>query len=170
MIYIDLKQKLIKELESYFGKDQKRIRHAKNVLRFAEKILKQENGDWQIVIAASVLHDVGIKVAEEKYGSSAGHYQEKEGPAIAGNILYKLGFKKEEIEQICEIIAYHHSPGKIKTTNFNILYDADWLVNLKDEVGIDDKIKLEGIIDRVFKTDTGKKIAKKLYLFNKRAI
>lgn len=164
---ITTKQKLIKELEEYFGDDTKRINHAKNVLDFAEELLRQERADWHIVIPASILHDVGIKAAEEKYGSSAGHYQEKEGPQIARRILLKLSFKKEDIEEICQIIAHHHSPGKVNTQNFKVLYDADWLVNLKDEVDIQDKNKLKKIINKVFLTDAGKKLAEKIYLTGK---
>jgi len=164
MISDTLKQKLIKELEDYFGDDKKRINHAKNVMRFAEDLLKQEKGDRHIVIPASILHDIGIKVAEEKYGSSAGRYQEKEGPPIAKAILLKIGFRKEDIGQICEIIAHHHSPGNIHTLNFKLLYDADWLVNLKDGVDIKDRDKLKKLINKVFQTGPGKKLATKLYL------
>lgn len=161
---ITTKQKLIKELEDYFKEDSKRINHAKNVLHFAEELLSQEKADWHIVIPASILHDVGIKVAEEKYGSSAGNYQEKEGPNIAKKILLKLGFKKEDTEEICQIIAHHHSPGIINTQNFKLLYDADWLVNLKDEVDTKDKSKLKTIIDKVFLTQAGKTLAENIYL------
>lgn len=159
-----IKEKLLQELDDYFGEDIKRINHAKNVLHFAEELLRQEKADWHIVIPASILHDVGIKVAEEKYGSNAGHYQEKEGPEIARIILLKVGLKKEDIEEICGIIAHHHSPGIVKTQNFKVLYDADWLVNLKDNVTTKDKVKLKTIIDKVFLTDTGKAMAEKTYI------
>lgn len=161
---ISIREKLIKELEEYFGDDKKRINHARKVLHFAEVLLKKEKGDWHIVIPASILHDIGIKEAEKKYGSAAGHYQEKEGPAIARDILLKLGLKKKDIEEICKIIAHHHSPGKVNTQNFKVLYDADWLVNLKDEVNIKDKEKLEKVINKVFLTDTARELAKKTYV------
>lgn len=161
---ITLKDKLIRELEDYFGNDTKRIGHAKKVMHFAEEILRQEKADWHIVIPASILHDVGIKAAEEKYGSNAGCYQEKEGPEIARKILLKLGLKKEDIEEICTIIACHHSPGKVDTRNFKVLYDADMLVNLKDEAGTQDKPKLEALIAKVFLTATGKNLAQREYL------
>jgi len=161
---VTLKEKLLKELEDYFGNDIKRINHAKNVMHFAEELLKQEKADWHIVIPASILHDVGINVAEEKYGSCVGTYQEKEGPAIARGILLKLGLQKEDIDQICAIIAHHHSPGVIDTHNFKILYDADWLVNLKDGVNTKERSKLEAIINKVFLTLAGKRLAEKIYL------
>lgn len=161
---VTTKEKLLEEMEAYFDSDTKRINHAKNVMRFAEEILKQGQAEWHIVIPASILHDIGIKEAERKYGSSAGHYQEKEGPEIARKILAKLSFKKEHIEEICGIIAHHHSPGKIDTENFKVLYDADWLVNLKGEVDTKDKAKLSGIIEKVFLTEAGKELARKTYL------
>ena len=76
---VTIKDALLKELEEYFGPDTKRINHAKKVLGFAEELLQQEKADWHIVVPASILHDVGIKAAEKKYGSSAGHHQEREG-------------------------------------------------------------------------------------------
>jgi hypothetical protein len=159
-----IKDRLIKELEEYFGPDAKRIKHAKKALGYAEELLKSEKADERIVIPASILHDVGIKIAEKKYGSAAGSYQEIEGPAIAKGILLKTGLSKEDIDEICEIIGNHHSPWKVDTLNFKVLYDADWLVNLKDEYHVDDKEKLSKIIDRVFLTKTGKQLAKHIYL------
>lgn len=161
---ITIKERLVKELEDYFEGDIKRINHAKNVMHFSEELLKQEKADWHIVIPASILHDVGIKVAEAEYGSSAGHLQEKEGPGIARIILLKVGLKKENIDEICEIIAHHHSPGKINTQNFKVLCDADWLVNLKDEIDTKDRTKLQAIIDKIFLTNSGKILAEKIYL------
>jgi HD superfamily phosphohydrolase YqeK len=161
---ITIKQRLMKELEEYFGADEKRINHAKRVMQFAEEIMTQEKADWHIVIPASILHDIGIKESEKKYGSAAGYYQEKEGPDVARRILLKIGFKKEDIDEICEIIAHHHSPGKVKTQNFKVLYDSDWLVNLNDEVGLDNKDKLKRLINKVFLTKSGRDIAEKIYL------
>jgi len=163
-----IKHRLLEELEQYFGNDTKRISHAKNVMYFAEELMKKENADWHIVIPASILHDVGIKIAEQKYNSSAGKYQQEERPVIAKKILLKVGLKKEDIDEICEIIAYHHTPGKIDTLNFKILYDSDRIVNLKDETDISDKAKLEKIIDKVLLTHNGKALAKEIYLKGKR--
>jgi len=159
-----IKNQLIEELEHYFGEDKKRINHAKEVLYYAEKILQEEAAEPFIVIPAAILHDVGIKIAEQKYGSASGHYQEIEGPPIAREMLLKTNLKKEDIDEICKIIGHHHSPGKINTINFKVLYDADWIVNIRDEVEIKDKEKLKKFIDKVFQTRTGKRIAEEKYL------
>ncbi len=82
----------------------------------------------------------------------------------SGIILSELGFEVNQIDEICEIVAHHHSPGKITTANFGILYDADWLVNLSDEFDVKDHKKLGNIIDRVFLTQTGKTLARTVCL------
>ncbi|MDI6784150.1 MAG: HD domain-containing protein, partial [bacterium] len=162
------KNKLLQEMELYFGKETRRIAHAKAVLSFAEQILHNIPYDKSVnplvVIGAAVLHDIGIHVCEQKYGSTAGQLQEKEGPPIARAIMEKLGFEERIITEVCDIIGSHHSPGEINTLNFKVLYDADWLVNLKDEVGIEDRPKLPRMINKVFLTEVGKTVAKKIYL------
>ncbi len=158
------KTALITAMEAYFNTDSKRIKHAHSVTEYAEKLLKSEGGEYIIVIGAAVLHDIGIPAAEEKYGSAAGKYQEIEGPPIARQILTRLGFEPEQTEEICQIIAHHHSPGKINTRNFKILYDADWLVNLRDEYDIRNEKKLINIINKVFLTPSGKTLAREIYL------
>ncbi len=158
------KAALTRAMEAHFKGDAKRINHAHRVTGYAEELLKREGGDYPIVIGASVLHDIGIHHAENKYGSTSGKYQEKEGPPIARRILTSLEFEPNQIQEICEIIAHHHSPGKINTQNFKILYDADWLVNLKNEHDIQDRHKLSNTIEKVFLTRSGKALAREIYL------
>jgi len=128
---------------------------------YAEQIGREESGNLAVILCAAYLHDIGIHEAEKKYGSAKGSYQEKEGPPIAKEILDKLGWREEVVEEVCQIIGNHHSPGKIDTLNFKILIDADWLVNLKDEYDITDKEKLKKLIPKIFLTDTGKKWQKR---------
>ncbi len=164
----EIKNRLVGEMEFYFGKDKRRIGHAKKVLEFAEEILKEvkilDGLNKAVITAAALLHDIGIHACEKKYNSSEGQLQEKEGPPIARHIMEKLNMEEKIIKEVCDIIASHHSPGEIDTLNFKILYDADWLVNLKDEVGREDEVKLRNIIDKVFLTDKGKELAEKAYL------
>ena len=159
-----MRARLIGAMEHYFGRDAKRIKHAHRVLGYAQKILEDEKGNEEVVVAAAVLHDIGIHAAEKKHGSTAGRFQEIEGPPIAENILDKLNFPKEKIGSVLEIIAHHHTPGKIETLDFKILYDADWLVNLGNEHDTLDKERLKKIIEKIFLTETGKILAQKIYL------
>lgn len=160
----EFREALVAEMEAYFGEDTRRIGHAHRVTGYAEELLKREGGDHAVVIAAAVLHDIGIPEAERKYGSAAGHYQEREGPPVARRILDRLEAAPALIEEVCEIIAYHHTPGKVKTQNFSILHDADWLVNLRDEYSFDDPTRLRTIIDRIFETKSGRELAAEAFL------
>lgn len=165
----NIKDSLIKEMESYFGEDIRRINHARRVTAYAEELLQTEGGDYQVVIGAAVLHDIGIHEAERKHGSTSGKYQEMEGPPIARPILEKLGFTSDQVREICDIIGHHHTPGKVNTRNFYILSDADWLVNLGDDFDIRDKEKISKIIEKAFLTANGKALARKIYLENSSA-
>jgi hypothetical protein len=83
---------------------------------------------------------------------------------VAKEILEKLNVQKEMIDEICDIIGHHHSPREEETLNFQILYEADWLVNIEEEGISKDREKVEGLIGKVFRTVTGKQLAEKLYL------
>lgn len=158
-----MQERLIDEMKNVFGGDQKRIDHALAVLRYAEQIHAAEGGDPLVVKAAAILHDIGILQAEQKYGSSAAKYQEVEGPGIAKDIMQKHGMAGELIEHVGRIIGNHHSAKDIDTTEFRIVWDADWLVNFPNHCGELAGEKIRATIATVFKTDKGKEIAVELY-------
>ncbi len=153
-----------KEMESFFGDDARQIAHALEVASHALRIQAVEGGDRDIVTMASLLHDVGIKPATEQFGSGAGHYQEILGPPVAGDILGKLGVDEEKIESVKELVAHHHTPGKITTKEFACLWDADFIVNLREVAPGMASDKLRVLIDGKFMTDEGKRIAGEIFL------
>lgn len=159
-----MRDELIDEMKNVFGDDQKRINHALAVLNYAEQIQAVEGGDPVVIKAAAILHDIGIHQAERKYGSAAGNYQEIEGPSIAENILAKYDLDGKTIDHICRIIANHHSAKNIDTTEFRIIWDADWLVNISDELSGKSRDELAKLINRIFKTKTGHQIAVELFV------
>jgi len=161
---IPLKDRLIVEVREFWGADLKRLAHAMQVSRYAEELVRLEGGDPNVVIAAGLLHDVGIPEALRKYGSAAGPYQEKEGPPIARDILERAGVDPEVIEEICDIIAHHHSPGSEETLSFRILSDADWLLNGKEAFSGLGRNELEEKINRLFFTESGKRKAREIFL------
>lgn len=161
-----IKDKLIGEIERRFGDDRKRIEHALAVLNYADRIQAVEGGDPLVVRAAAVLHDIGINEAERKHGSTAGKYQEVEGPPIAREILSKYDIEPQAVEHVCKIIANHHSAKDIDTTEFRIIWDADWLVNIPADFPDAGQEKLKDIIEKTFKTQEGRKTAERLFLEN----
>jgi hypothetical protein len=163
--YMDeLMTKLTNAMKETFGSDEKRIGHALSVLKHALTISGSEGGDMAVVIASALLHDIGIHEAERKHGSSAGKYQEIEGPPIARKIMENLGLEQSVIDHVCRIVGSHHSARDIDTLEFRIIWDADWLVNIPDEFDLTDRNVLKERIDKIFKTETGKREAERIYL------
>ena len=127
-------QALSRALADYFGSDARRIRHAKRTLEHAQQLLAATPGaDPEVVIAAALLHDIGIKNAEATYGSAEARYQEVEGPPVAREILEKLAYPEPMIREVCDIIGHHHHPRAVETANFQVLYAADQLVNAEED-------------------------------------
>jgi putative nucleotidyltransferase with HDIG domain len=164
-----LKDRVALEMKRYFGHDFKRIGHAANVARYAEQIVKEEQGNPAVVLCAAYLHDIGMHEAERKYGTGAAQHHEEEGPVIAREILTRLGAKEQIVEEVCDIIGHHHHPGDEETLNFKVVYDADRIVNLEEgykgrQV---EKDSVSAIINKTFLTETGRRVAREALLGQK---
>lgn len=152
-----LKEELILKMVEFNKGDPKRIQHFIKVYEFAHIIGVKENIDEKtlfILDIASIMHDIGIRPAEEKYGSANGKLQEQEGPAYAREMLSKFQeISAEQIERVCYLIGHHHTYNNVEGMDYRILLEADFLVN-----ALEDEIKKDGIIyfrDKIFKTQTG---------------
>ncbi len=153
-------------MKRYFRQDFKRIGHASRVARYAEQIGREEQGNLAVILTAAYLHDIGIKVAEEKFNSSAAKYQEQEGPPIAREILSRLGAAETMIDEVCDIIGHHHHPEKEETINFKSLFDADLIANLEESQKEKplEREQLDRVLEESFLTDSGRKLAVKVLL------
>lgn len=163
----DLNDMLIGEMESYFSDQQGLIDHTMAVYGYACQLHEVEGGDPLVVKAGALYHDIGIPEAKRVHGSSAGKYQEIEGPPIARRILEKLEVAPESTDRICGIISEHHTAGDesiVNTIEFQIVWDADGLVNhAKRKLGDSDE-EITGAIERLFRTGTGREMAKKMFI------
>lgn len=80
---------LMRAMIHYFAGDPKRIQHFIKVYQFAKLIGEEEEldeGTQDLLEAAALVHDIGIKNAEQKYGACNGKLQEQEGPEEAEKI------------------------------------------------------------------------------------
>jgi HD superfamily phosphodiesterase len=118
--------------------------------------------EMTVIRLAAALHDIGIVEAEKKYNSSTGKYQEIEGPPIAENIMKEAGIEKEIRDRVCYLIGNHHSYNKIDGIDFQILVEADFLVNIfEDALNID---AIKSIKEKYFETASAKRIMDSMYL------
>jgi len=157
--------RLISDMILYYSGDVKRINHFLKVYSFAKAIGENEvidNAKQEILEVAAIVHDIGIKVSEQKYNSSAGKYQQIEGPKVAQEMLKILDYNEVIIERVCFLIAHHHVYTNIDDVDYQILVEADFLVNIEEE-----HLPLESIQKikkQIFKTKTGNMYVQHLYL------
>ncbi len=142
----------------------KRVQHLLKVYEFARMIGKMEGLDTHtqfVLESAAVVHDIGIRPALEKYQSSAGSYQEVEGPPEAKKLLENLGWPEDVTERVCWLVGHHHTYTDIQGIDYQILVEADFLVNLYEEESAPSVQK--NVYQKIFRTESGKKICSLLY-------
>lgn len=156
---------IMEKMIGYFGHDTRRIDHALKVFAFAQIIGSREHLDavmQETLLYTAILHDIGIVEAERKYNSSAGKYQQVEGPPVARQILGDCDVPAPVIDRVCFITGNHHTYPKIDGMDFQILVEADFLVNIfEDGMG---RAATESVCTRIFKTETGKGLLRTMYL------
>ena len=158
---------LYKNMITYFAGDPQRIQHFIKVHSFARLIAQNENlanEQLFIVEAAAYVHDIGIKPAELKHGSCDGKLQEKYGPAEAENMLNACGFSGKSIERITYLVGHHHTYTNIDGIDYQILVEADFLVNLYEDNCTEDAIL--HAYEKIFKTEAGKHICRTMFNLN----
>lgn len=156
--------KLSQSMIDFDKGDPKRIQHFLKVHSFAKLIGEGENLDEKtlfILEAAALTHDIGIKPAEEKYGSCNGKLQEQEGPAPAREMLTALEFDEDVIDRVCFLIAHHHTYDQVDGIDYQILLEADALVNLFED-GLP-AAATEAVFKNVFRTETGIHLYKTMF-------
>ena len=157
--------KLIMEMVRFYAGDPHQIQHFVKVHAYSKligEIEKVPPDIMEVLEAAAIIHDIGIKPAREKYGQSHGKLQEKEGPAFAEEILKKLNFSEDLVARVSYLVAHHHTYSSIDGIDFQILVEADLLVNLHEKN--ESKKNAQTVLDKIFKTETGKDLFTQMFL------
>lgn len=164
MDYTKRLEQLYKAMISYDAGDAGRIQHFVKVHSFARLIgLGEGLSEEQLVIleAAAYVHDIGIKIAEKEKGSCSGELQELYGPPEAEKMLKECGFSKEQIERVSYLVGHHHTYTNIDGADYQILVEADFLVNLYEDNS--KKETIQHTYQTIFKTNTGKWICREMF-------
>lgn len=148
----------------YYASDPMRIQHFIKVESFASIIAEREKVDEETATVISILgyvHDIGIKIAEEKYGRSTGKLQEELGEIPAKDMVLSCGFAKEIADRVSYVTSHHHTYTMIDNMEYQVLVEADFLVNIfEDEM---DRAKAISIRDKIFKTKSGTDLINQMY-------
>ena len=145
-------------------KDAKRIQHLLKVHEFVRLIGQMEGLPTNVqetLEAAAVVHDIGIHPAERKYGHCDGPLQEQEGPPLARELLARLGWEEAVIERVSWLVGHHHTYTDINGADYQILVEADFLVNLFE--GDHPAETQREVYRRIFKTEGGKRLFRTMF-------
>lgn len=161
-------EKLMCEMIKYYSGDPKRIQHFTKVYAYASLLGKMEGlseTTQQTLEIAAIVHDIGIKAAEEKYGYNNGKLQEQEGPRLAETMLEGLSVEQTQLERVCYLVGHHHTYTNIDGIDYQLLVEADFLVNLFEDSA--DTKAAETVRERIFTTASGKKILTEMFGLSK---
>lgn len=157
--------KLTADVIAFNAGDPRRAHHLLKVWAFCRTIARSEGLEGEALEtleAAALLHDIGIHEVERKYGSCSGHWQEVEGPVIAGPMLDRVGATQSQRERVLFLIAHHHTYQACDALDFRILIESGYLATAYEE-----RLPLESCQsarDNLFETQTGIKFLEDLLL------
>ncbi|WP_077532294.1 HD domain-containing protein [Massiliimalia massiliensis] len=142
-----------------------RVQHLLKVHSFA-KLIGEASGleekKLETLEAAALVHDIGIRPSLEKYQHETGHLQEIEGPPAAGELLSELEFEPELIDRVCYLVGHHHTYTDIDGLDYQILVEADFLVNIFEaKLGKDE---IRSIREKIFRTKSGTDLLDLMFL------
>lgn len=167
MIYMDIQHaKLLSAMIHYDKGDAKRIQHLVKVHNFAATIGRLEELDENtlfVLETAAILHDIGIHLSEQKYGDNTPKYQELEGPAEADKLMREVGgYTEKQIDRVKYLVGHHHTYSNIDGLDYQILIEADFLVNLYGSAAKYDSPP--NILKKMFKTESGKQMLTDIFI------
>lgn len=156
--------KVTREMIHYEKGNKERIQHFLKVYGFAKTIasLEQVSEHTQFIIEiAALVHDIGIKESMIRFGSSSGVYQEQVGPMLARELLEGLQIQTDVIDRVCYLVGHHHTYTNIEGIDYQILVEADFLVNIAENSM--NETQIATIKERIFKTKSGLMILEDMY-------
>ena len=141
------------------------INHLMKVHSFAQIIAECENlseHDRLVTEVAAIVHDIACPLCRQKYGHADGKLQEIEGQPLARAFLKDTGLTEDVIERVVYLVGHHHTLTNIDGIDYQILLEADYLVNADES-----SFSRENILntrEHLFKTATGTALLNSIYL------
>lgn len=150
---------MIKDMIDYSNGSIHDIEHFLKVWTYAKTIGELEHLDEEtqyILESAAIVHDIACPLCREKYGNADGKHQEEKGPALVFDFLKDSGMSTAWMERISYLVGHHHTLDNITGIDYQILIEADYIVNAAENRFSPDNIK--NFRERFFRTKAGCKI------------
>ena len=155
----------IGKMIAFYQGNRHDIDHFLKVWAFAQTIGEQEGLDDQTQLTlelAAVVHDIACPLCRQKYGNANGKYQEMESPPLVEGFFAGMPVERDMAERISWLVAHHHTYTHVDGLDYQILLEADFLVNA-DEGGLA-RAAIENMRQSVFRTGAGVRLLDSIYL------
>lgn len=156
---MDRVQEAIRAMIGWERGEPHRIQHFLKVHSFC-RYIGQEEGlageELEHLELAGVVHDIGIRPAEEKFGKHDGPIQEREGVEPARQLLRGIGVEEAAAERIAFLVGHHHTLTGVDGIDWQILLEADFLVNSQEKAMSLSAIRRAE--ETFFRTESGRKL------------
>ena len=140
------------------------IGHLMRVWAYAKTIGELEGLDPEtqyILEAAAVIHDIACPLCRKKYGDAPGKLQEKESSPLVQAFLSGTGMTEAQTARIDWLVSHHHTYMDIDGPDYQILVEADYLVNAADNGYSRENIL--NFSEKVMRTESGKRLLKTVF-------
>lgn len=141
------------------------IDHFLEVWAMAKTIGELEGLDshtQKVLELTAVVHDIACPLCREKYGNTNGSNQELESPPLVEAFFEGLPVDPADLSRISFLVAHHHTDTGVDGLDYQILLEADFLVNA-GESGYS-RAMIEKFRQRVFRTKSGIRLLDSMYL------
>ncbi|KIR01278.1 HD superfamily hydrolase [Lachnospiraceae bacterium TWA4] len=159
-----LVSKAIKKMIQFYDGSIHDINHFLKVWSYAKLIGELENIDKDVLETlelAAIAHDIACPLCRKKYGYAGGKMQEVEGVLLAREFYKEMEVSENQLDRICYLVGHHHTVKTIDGIDYQILIEADFLVNADES-----SLKTQAITkfrNLNFKTKTGIELLNTIY-------
>ena len=155
---------VVKKMVEYSKGDLHDINHFMKVYAYAKTIAEGENlspEQQKLVEVTAVVHDIACPLCRKKYGSADGKHQELEGGPLVREFLHDTGLTPAQVDRVAYLVSHHHTLTDIDGIDYQILIEADYIVNAAESEYSKENIKR--FINKVMQTNSGSMLARQIF-------
>lgn len=155
---------IMEEMIAFSQGNVRDIEHFLKVWAYARTIGEQQNLDEEtqrILEIAAITHDIACPLCRKKYGNAGRKLQEKEGGPLVRDFLSDSDLSDDKIERIAFLVAHHHTLSDIDGQDWQILIEADYIVNASENTY--DPQNIREFMNNIMKTQAGKRLCANVF-------
>ncbi len=157
-------EEIMKKMIAYADGNHHDINHFMKVHSFARTIGLSEGLDdhtQYILEVAAIVHDIACPLCRIKYGNTNGKHQEEESEALLREFFKDTDITNDALERIIYLVTHHHTYTGVDGIDYQILLEADFLVNGDESEKYKNQIK--EFEKNVFKTSSGRWLLEEIF-------